>query len=74
MEPELSVIVPVLDEEKYLEATLVPIKDQNTNKPYEMIVSDNGSTTGAWRSQRGMRTKWYIAKNAASVLQGISGH
>jgi len=35
MEPELSVIVPVLDEEKYLEATLVPIKDQNTNKPYE---------------------------------------
>ena len=47
MEPELSVIVPVLDEEKYLEATLVPIKDQNTNKPYEMIVSDNGSTDGS---------------------------
>lgn len=44
MEPELSVIVPVLDEEKYIEATLVSIKDQNTNTPYELIVSDNGST------------------------------
>jgi glycosyltransferase involved in cell wall biosynthesis len=47
MEPELSVIVPVLDEAKYLEATLASIKDQNTNKPYELIVSDNGSTDGS---------------------------
>jgi len=44
MEPELSVIVPVLDEEKFLEATLASIKDQNTNKEFELIVSDNGST------------------------------
>jgi glycosyltransferase involved in cell wall biosynthesis len=44
MEPELSVIVPVLDEEKFLEATLSSILDQNTNKEYELIVSDNGST------------------------------
>jgi glycosyltransferase involved in cell wall biosynthesis len=47
MEPELSVIVPVLDEVKYLEATLASIVDQNTNKPYELIVSDNGSTDGS---------------------------
>ncbi|MDO8725205.1 MAG: glycosyltransferase [Candidatus Methanoperedens sp.] len=47
MEPELSVIVPVLDEEKFLEATLASIKDQNTNKEFELIVSDNGSTDGS---------------------------
>jgi glycosyltransferase involved in cell wall biosynthesis len=47
MEPELSVIVPVLDEEKFLEATLSSIVCQNTNKEYELIVSDNGSTDGS---------------------------
>jgi glycosyltransferase involved in cell wall biosynthesis len=47
MEPELSVIVPVLDEEKFLEATLASIKDQNTNKEFELVVSDNGSTDGS---------------------------
>ncbi len=47
MEPELSVIVPVLDEAKYLDATLASIMEQNTNKPYELIVSDNGSTDGS---------------------------
>jgi glycosyltransferase involved in cell wall biosynthesis len=42
--PEISVIVPVLDEAKYLEATLLSIVEQNTNVPFEIIVSDNGST------------------------------
>jgi glycosyltransferase involved in cell wall biosynthesis len=41
--PEISVIVPVLDEAKYLEATLLSIVKQNTNVPFEIIVSDNGS-------------------------------
>ncbi|HEY9205795.1 MAG TPA: glycosyltransferase [Candidatus Methanoperedens sp.] len=43
MEPEISVIVPVLNEARYLEATLEMIAKQNTNVPYELIVSDNGS-------------------------------
>jgi len=47
MEPELSVIVPVLDEENFLGATLASIKEQNTNKEFELIVSDNGSTDGS---------------------------
>ncbi len=47
MAPEISVIVPVLNEAKYLEATLVSIANQNTNVPYELIVSDNGSTDGS---------------------------
>ncbi|MDO9097968.1 MAG: glycosyltransferase [Candidatus Methanoperedens sp.] len=44
MYPELSVIVPVFNEAKYLEATLQTIVNQNTNVPYELIVSENGST------------------------------
>ena len=47
MEPELSVIVPVLNEANYLEATLQTIVSQNTNVPFELIVSDNGSTDGS---------------------------
>ncbi len=43
MHPEISVIVPALDEERYLERTLASIANQNTNTPYELIVSDNGS-------------------------------
>jgi len=42
--PGISVIVPVLDEAKYLEATLLSIIGQNTNITFEIIVSDNGST------------------------------
>ena len=42
--PEISVIVPVLNEAKYLESTLDSIVNQNTNIPFELIVVDNGST------------------------------
>ena len=42
--PETSIIVPVLNEAKYLESTLDSIVNQNTNIPYELIVVDNGST------------------------------
>jgi len=44
---EISVIIPVLNEDKYLESTLQLIVNQNTNVPYELIVSDNGSTDGS---------------------------
>ncbi len=47
MEPEISVIIPVLNEANCLEATLQSIANQNTNVPYELIVSDNGSTDGS---------------------------
>lgn len=47
MTPEISVIVPVLNEAKYLESTLQTIVNQNTNVNYELIVSDNGSTDGS---------------------------
>jgi len=47
MEPEISVIVPVLNEANCLAATLESIANQNTNIPYELIVSDGGSTDGS---------------------------
>lgn len=42
-ESEISVIVPVLNEAKYLESTLISIVEQKTNVSFELIVSDNGS-------------------------------
>lgn len=47
MEPDISVIVPVLNEANCFEATLESIANQNTNIPYELIVSDGGSTDGS---------------------------
>ncbi len=40
MHPEISVIVPTLNEARYLKRTLASIANQNTNTPYELIVSD----------------------------------
>ncbi len=45
--PELSVIIPVLNESKYLEKTLKSVLNQDTNIAYEVIVSDNGSIDGS---------------------------
>nr|QNO49825.1 hypothetical protein DBPBNLAN_00035 [Methanosarcinales archaeon ANME-2c ERB4]QNO49964.1 hypothetical protein FNHNGOKL_00032 [Methanosarcinales archaeon ANME-2c ERB4] len=47
MEPEISVIVPVLNEVNHLEETLESIVSQNTSTPYELIVSDGQSTDGS---------------------------
>jgi hypothetical protein len=46
MHPEVSVIVPTLDEGSYLERTLTSIANQNTNTPYELIIADGASTDG----------------------------
>jgi len=41
--PKISVIIPTLNEEKYLEKTLLSIKAQTIKQPYEIIVSDGKS-------------------------------
>lgn len=41
MKPRISVLIPTLNEGKYLEATLFHIKMQ---KPYEIIIGDSSST------------------------------
>lgn len=42
--PVISVIVPAYNEEKWLEASLSTLLEQETTTPYEIIVVDNGST------------------------------
>ena len=44
MNPEISVIVPTYNEERYVEDTLVSVRNQKTRIPYELIVSDCHST------------------------------
>lgn len=43
MKPFVSIIIPTLNEEIYLEPTLKAIKNQIYDGPYEIIVSDGGS-------------------------------
>lgn len=40
---EISVIIPTYQEEKYIEATLLSLKNQNFEGKYEVIVSDSKS-------------------------------
>ncbi len=42
MKPRVSVVVPVLNEERYLEATLLSLRNQSF-RDFELIVVDNGS-------------------------------
>lgn len=42
--PVISVVIPAYNEEKYLGKTLETLKNQDFQKPYEVIVVDNGST------------------------------
>jgi glycosyltransferase involved in cell wall biosynthesis len=41
--PKISVIIPTLNEEKYVEKTLLSLKAQTIKLPYEIIVSDGNS-------------------------------
>ncbi len=41
--PEISIIIPALNEEQYIEHTLQSIKAQNTKIDFEVIVCDGGS-------------------------------
>ena len=44
MEPIISVVIPTYNEQDYIEKTLVSLKNQKTNVPYEIIVCDGNST------------------------------
>ncbi len=47
MPPEVSVIVPTLNEGRYLKRALASIANQNTLASYELIVADSKSTDGS---------------------------
>ncbi len=42
-DPEISVIIPTLNEEKYIERCLFSLRDQDFDGSYEIIVGDSGS-------------------------------
>jgi glycosyltransferase involved in cell wall biosynthesis len=44
--PEVSIIIPTFNEEKYIGACLASIKRQNFSRPYEVIIGDGGSKDG----------------------------
>ncbi len=60
MEPELSIIIPTLNEEKYLPLLLDSIKKQDY-RDYEIIVADNDSKD---------KTKWIAKEYGAIVIKG----
>ncbi len=60
MKPELSIIIPTLNEEKYLPELLESIKKQSY-KDYETIVADNNSKD---------KTKKIAKKYGAKVIKG----
>ena len=45
-DPIISIIIPTLNEERYLERTLKSLYAQKFSKPFEIIVSDGKSTDG----------------------------
>ena len=52
-----SIVVPALNEEKYLQVCLESLKNQDFKGKYEIIVVDNGSTDGTVRVARELGAK-----------------
>lgn len=63
MEPEISVIIPALNEERYINSSLNGLKNQ-TFKNFETIVVDGGSTDG---------TRNVAEKNAKVIVERRKG-
>lgn len=41
--PSVSIVIPTLNEEKYIEDTLISLQSQKTRKSYELIIADGKS-------------------------------
>jgi glycosyltransferase involved in cell wall biosynthesis len=59
---KLSIVIPTLNEEKYLEETLKSIKNQS-KKDYEIIISDGGSTDKTPKIAQKYEAKFLVSKN-----------
>lgn len=70
--PLVSIIVPVLNEEKILESTLKNIKKQ-TYKNYELIVVDNGSTDKSVEIAKKFADKLLFEEKKGSINAMVKG-
>jgi|GEM_PF-6071646 len=65
----VSIIVPALNEEKYIEKTLFSIRAQTIKRPYEIIVSDGNSKDNTIKiAKKSMRIKLLFQKKEARRL------
>jgi glycosyltransferase involved in cell wall biosynthesis len=70
--PIISVIVPTLNEEKYVEKALESIKNQNFKK-YELILSDGNSKDGTVKIARKYVDKIFISSRRSIATQFNNG-
>jgi glycosyltransferase involved in cell wall biosynthesis len=68
-----SIVVPALNEEKYLSLCLDSLKNQDYKGKYEIIVVDNGSTDGTSRVARELGAKVIICEKKGVVYARQTG-
>jgi len=73
MKPKVSIIVPTLNEEKYIEKTLLSIKAQNLKAPYEIIVSDGASKDNTVKIAKKYVNKIVVYKKRSPAIQRNRG-
>ncbi|MEM7821371.1 MAG: glycosyltransferase [Candidatus Aenigmatarchaeota archaeon] len=73
MKPLISVIVPTYNEEKYLEATLRSIKNQDYGGKVEIIVSDGRSRDNTLKIARKYANKIVITKKKCPAVGRNAG-
>jgi len=70
--PLISVIIPTLNEEKYIEKTLLSVRSQTFKKPYEVIVADSNSQDSTIEIAKTYADKIIITeKEGASVGRNL---
>ncbi|MGC9149793.1 MAG: glycosyltransferase [Candidatus Micrarchaeia archaeon] len=71
--PKVSVIVPTLNEERYIEKTLLSIKNQMLNFPIEIIVSDGKSNDKTVKIAKKYANKIIIYNKRSPAIQRNMG-
>lgn len=69
----ISVVVPTLNEAKYLENTLQCLLNQRCSKPYELIVADGGSTDATLRIAERYADRVVIAQRKGVAAERNAG-
>lgn len=70
--PKVSVIIPSYNAKERLEGSLFSLTRQKTDIPFEVIVTDNGSTDGTMEMLEKMEVNFPLKKVRIPVNQGIA--